>query len=217
VGVGVGTAVTYLAYRLLTKSKDEPLLAEVVPGVWDSGYAYQGKGPGGFGKYTFSNGNVWVGEWKYNDKAKQAQMHGRGTMTLKSGAKFVGEYVWANRKQGTMDYADGSHYQGGWTYDKKKGYTFEGRGTYRATDGSVFDGTYKNGIRNGRGCMKLASGDRYDGTWKDGKLQGSPYPKATWRLKSGKVEQRTWKDGKWYVPVETKVEKLTPVATKCRA
>jgi len=119
------------------------------------------------------------------------------------------------RKQGTMDYADGAHYQGGWKWcTKTKSYRFHGRGTHRKTDGSTFDGTYNNGTRDGPGCVKLANGDKYDGTWKDGNLQGSPYPKAKWTLKSGKVEERTWKDNKWYVPVP---EKLVPVATKCTA
>ncbi len=40
----------------------------------------------GFGKYTYLDGEKYVGEWK------NGKYHGQGTYTSKDGEKFVGEW-----------------------------------------------------------------------------------------------------------------------------
>lgn len=40
------------------------------------------------------------------------------------------------------------------------------------TDGSIYDGYWKNDKANGRGRLIHADGDIYDGYWKDDKAHG---------------------------------------------
>ena len=40
----------------------------------------------GYGTYTWTSGNKYVGEWK------DGKQHGQGTVTWASGEKYVGEY-----------------------------------------------------------------------------------------------------------------------------
>lgn len=50
--------------------------------------------------------------------------------------------------------------------------TWEGLGTIRFADGSVYQGQTKNGTFNGKGRIKHANGDIYQGDWKNGKPHG---------------------------------------------
>ncbi|CAD7946763.1 unnamed protein product [Amoebophrya sp. A120] len=59
-------------------------------------------------------------------------------------------------------------YEGEWSDGSRHGY-----GVYRDTDGSTYNGQWKNHKRHGRGTLTLASGRvEYDGSWQNNKPHG---------------------------------------------
>lgn len=58
--------------------------------------------------------------------------------------------------------------------DKKNGYYIE-----KYTNGSKYEGDFKDGIRHGRGIMTWKDGAKYDGEWKDGMRHGKGI--MTWK------------------------------------
>ena len=64
---------------------------------------------------------------------------------------------------------DGAHYKGQWNKSTNQRH---GRGNQVWTDGSIYDGYWKNDKANGRGRLIHADGDIYDGYWKDDKAHG---------------------------------------------
>jgi formylglycine-generating enzyme required for sulfatase activity len=116
----------------------------------------------GQGTYTYSDGSVYVGQWK-NDK-----FHGQGTFTYSDGSVYVGQWENSQRSgQGTFTRPSGSKYQGQWKNDK-----FYGRGIYTYPDNSKYQGQWKNNMRNGPGIYTSSNGSKYQGQWKNGKLIG---------------------------------------------
>ncbi|MBN2039085.1 MAG: hypothetical protein JW864_03525, partial [Spirochaetes bacterium] len=129
----------------------------------------------GEGKYTYSDGSTYEGEFKDGKK------HGKGTMT------------WASGKR------KGEKYSGEWYNDN-----MHGIGEYVYTDGSVYKGRFNKGKRNGYGVMEWKSGkkkgEKYSGEWKDDNMHGTGvYTYSDGAKKSGK-----WNKGKWLGRVKAK-------------
>lgn len=81
---------------------------------------------------------------------------------------------------GTKKWSDGSIYVGEW----EKG-EMTGQGVYTWSDGGEYKGTFKNGLRHGKGVHSWANRDRYSGEWEKGEATGSGV--------------YTWPDGSKYV------------------
>ena len=64
---------------------------------------------------------------------------------------------------------DGAQYDGEW--NRQTGMK-HGRGYQIWSDGSIYEGYWKNDKANGRGRLIHADGDIYDGYWKDDKAHG---------------------------------------------
>ena len=118
----------------------------------------------GYGTYTLSNGEKYVGKWKDSMKS------GQGAYTLPAvGEKYVGE--WRSGKMhgyGTYTYPNGDKYVGRWIRDKENGqgtYTF-GKGKFR---GDKYVGGYSGGERHGLGKYTTANGRIWSGSWYQGK------------------------------------------------
>ena len=47
-----------------------------------------------------------------------------------------------------------------------------GQGTYTWSDGSEYEGEFRDGIQNGQGVSTYPSGNKYMGEWRDGKYDG---------------------------------------------
>ncbi len=89
----------------------------------------------GYGTYSYSNGDKYVGEWK------DRKHHGQGTYTLPDGTKYEGQ--WKDDKvngQGTLTLSNGDKYVGQWKDDKR-----HGKGTYTFSDGRVLSGIWSDG------------------------------------------------------------------------
>jgi len=62
----------------------------------------------GFGTYTNIYGDMYVGDWKDDEK------NGQGTYTWSNGDKYVGEHTDDKKNgQGTLTFADGTIYHSG--------------------------------------------------------------------------------------------------------
>lgn len=155
----------------------------------------------GYGKYVWSNGDEYIGNWKNN------KQHGQGYYTFKTGGKYSGEYKDGYRHgTGTYTWADGEKYSGQWMNDKQHGegtYFYsngttktgvwkngqyegtagrvtgciygdcsDGYGTYLWSTGEKYTGNWINNKRNGQGTNFFADGEKYTGEWKDDLRQG---------------------------------------------
>jgi len=65
--------------------------------------------------------------------------------------------------RGLFKYTNGDVYEGEFRNDLK-----EGVGRLRYHSGAVFEGEYVQDRRSGRGMYVYSTGDVYDGDWKDG-------------------------------------------------
>ncbi|XP_061369899.1 phosphatidylinositol 4-phosphate 5-kinase 1-like [Gastrolobium bilobum] len=144
-----------------------------------------GNAPHGTGKYLWSDGCMYEGEWR---KGKAC---GKGRFSWPSGATYEGEF-----KSGRMDGSgsfigvDGDTYRGSWVADRKHGFgekcyangdvyegwwrcnLQDGEGRYVWKNGNEYVGEWKNGAISGKGVLVWANGNRYEGYWENGVPMG---------------------------------------------
>ena len=113
-----------------------------------------------FGKYTYHDGNDYVGEFK------DGKRNGHGAATFADGNKYIGEWKDGKRNgQGTFTFADGAKYVGEFKDDMRNG-----QGTYTFASGSTlvkYVGELKDNKRNGQGTLTFTNGDKYVGEFKE--------------------------------------------------
>ncbi|PRP84956.1 hypothetical protein PROFUN_07341 [Planoprotostelium fungivorum] len=165
----------------------------------------------GEGKITFKNGNEYEGSLFNN------YMHGRGTFRWSSsGIVYKGEfsnnqisgeglYIWEDGShytgevkrglrhgQGTFTSADNSVcYQGCWYEGKRHG---QGTLYFRWPDtvNSLYEGEWRNNLKEGHGRIVYASGNTYEGHWMDDVKNGKG--RMTWRHEN-EIYVGDWQDG----------------------
>jgi hypothetical protein len=116
----------------------------------------------GPGKMTYSNGDIYDGNW-HNDRR-----HGPGKMTYSAGGSYVGGFKEGKMSgTGKMEYANGELYYGDFKDSKR-----EGSGIHTWPNGSAYKGNWKGDARNGKGTMIDDAQNRYTGTWVDGLKHG---------------------------------------------
>ncbi|KAI3495508.1 hypothetical protein L1887_37849 [Cichorium endivia] len=162
--------------------------------------------PHGDGKYLWSDGCMYVGEWykgksngkgkfswpsgaTYEGEFKNGYIDGEGTFTGSLNDTYKGYWI-MNKKhgKGKESYGNGDHYEGNW----RKGFQ-DGEGTYHWNSGHQYIGQWKKGKMNGNGTMIWSNGNRFDGNWEGG------IPKGNGTFK--------WKDGSFYVGIWGKDQK----------
>jgi hypothetical protein len=159
-----------------------------------------------FGKMTFEDGAIYVGEWK------NSKYHGDGIYTEVNGFKYVGEFrddkwngygtattgdgdtfigMWKDNLavKGKIIYANGDIYVG--KIDKKGNAI--GEGTYVYANGDKYVGEWRTDKKNGQGTLVFASGAKYVGDWKDNKRTGQ----GVYTSASGSIYKGEYKDNKW--------------------
>ncbi|KAL6637679.1 hypothetical protein ACP70R_025251 [Stipagrostis hirtigluma subsp. patula] len=165
---------------------------------------FAGLVPHGFGKYMWTDGTLYYGEWDMN------KMTGRGVIQWPSGASYDGDLRGGFIDgTGTFKGVDGSVYKGSWRMNKKHGMGTmvysnsdiyegfwneglpDGFGKYTWADGNIYIGSWKSGRMNGRGVMQWTNGDILDCNWVNGLAHGKGYCKYA----SGACYIGTWDRG----------------------
>jgi hypothetical protein len=91
--------------------------------------------------------------------------------------------------QGTYRYSNGDLYEGQWRNNKP-----DGQGNYRfSRPRQQYDGQFEQGRIHGIGTMKFADGSWYQGSWENGKMNGA----GTLTNAFGKQKSGTWKAGQF--------------------
>ena len=136
----------------------------------------------GIGKNTWSNGDVYEGEWKDD------MQNGTGRNVWIDGSIYIGQYL-QNKKHGIGDYHwdDQSRYMGEWRDDK-----MHGVGKYSWPDGKHYLGEWSEGVLEGLGEFRWSDGRKYVGSWHFGKKHGQ----GTTYFPDGRVSRDEWKMGK---------------------
>ncbi|XP_062212143.1 phosphatidylinositol 4-phosphate 5-kinase 1-like isoform X2 [Phragmites australis] len=123
---------------------------------------FAGLVPHGFGKYMWTDGTLYYGEW---DTSK---MTGRGVIQWPSGALYDGDVRGGFIDgTGTFKGIDGSFYEGSWRMNKK-----HGMGTMVYANSDIYEGFWNEGLPNGFGKYTWADGNIYIGSWKSDKMNG---------------------------------------------
>ncbi|CAH8259941.1 unnamed protein product [Arabidopsis lyrata] len=162
-----------------------------------------GNVPEGPGKYIWSDGCVYDGEWR------RGMRHGIGKMRWASGASYEGEFS-GGYMHGSGTYVDANKltYKGRWRLNLKHGLGYqvypngdvfegswiqglgEGPGKYTWANKNVYLGDMKGGKMSGKGTLTWVTGDSYEGSWLNGMMHG--------------VGVYTWSDGGCYVGTWTR-------------
>jgi len=110
---------------------------------------------------------------------------GVGTLITPLGTYVGGWLEGARSGNGSVNYADGSSYSGGFQYGLE-----HGQGTYLTSGGRAgYSGQYWHGVRQGLGTESFENGERYAGQY----LAGSAHGRGTSYYANGKVKY----DGEW--------------------
>ena len=143
------------------KEELKDLQYKVIEGINSryEGYVKNGK-KHGQGTLSFKSGDKYVGQWHENKK------HGQGTYIYADGEKYVGQWQNGNiHGKGTYFFTSGNKFTGQWQNDKK-----QGQGTYFFKNGDKWEGFYVNNKKHGRGVYTWASGESQEEVWENGKL-----------------------------------------------
>ncbi|KAM1050672.1 hypothetical protein ACFX13_033110 [Malus domestica] len=165
--------------------------------------------PEGKGKYVWSDGCIYEGEWR------RGMRHGNGKIIWSSGGVYEGEFL-GGYMHGTGTYigSDKMTYKGRWRLNLKHGLGYqvypsgdafegswmqglaEGPGNYTWVNGNVYLGNMKGGKMSGKGTLTWTNGDSFEGSWLNGMMHG--FGVYTWS--DGGIYVGTWtrglKDGK---------------------
>ena len=87
----------------------------------------------------------------------------------------------------TVQYPNGDVYEG--TF---KNGVRDGEGTYTYVDGTKYEGTWKNNMKHGRGVMKYGTVAEYKGDFENGKRDGEGVYRI---LKTNDLYSGSWKNG----------------------
>ena len=117
----------------------------------------------GKGKYTYANGDVYVGEYRNGRK------NGKGIYEWVNGNVYDGDWL-ANKRhgKGKVTWANGNVYVG-----EYRNCLRNGKGKFTWTNGAVYVGEFLDGLRNGLGTdTSMWKVRRYQGEWSNDKMHG---------------------------------------------
>ncbi|XP_019461020.1 PREDICTED: phosphatidylinositol 4-phosphate 5-kinase 9-like [Lupinus angustifolius] len=171
--------------------------------------SYLGNVPEGQGKYVWSDGCVYEGEWRrgmrnrigkiqwpsgamYDGEFSSGYIHGTGTYIGSDNIIYKGRWR-LNLKHGLgyQVYPNGDIFEGSWIQG-----TPEGPGKYTWANGNVYLGNMKGGKMSRKGTLTWTNGDSFEGSWLNGMMHGV----GVYNWSDGGIYVGTWtqglKDGK---------------------
>lgn len=149
-------------------------------GYWSAGQ-YEGKG-----SLIFYDGSKYEGSWRFS------MPDGEGVFTLSNGVKIKGQWFRGSPADDsiiTIIFKDGYEYSGVWKISHStslsktsssnndiciRGNNINGNAVVLSSQGFIYFGKYKNGVRNGFGIIYevFENFQAYIGEWRDDKFQG---------------------------------------------
>lgn len=140
----------------------------------DDGHVFEGEFRNGFrekfGKITYPEGAVYVGEIEGMNKHGKGRLEEHGNVYegyFEDNKKNVTADQLSN-KTGKMYYANGDYYNGDWMDDRR-----EGNGTmYFAESKEVYEGEWMGDARCGIGKLMMKDGTVIESQWRNNKAQG---------------------------------------------
>jgi hypothetical protein len=162
----------------------------------------------GFGAYTYNDGALYIGNFKYG------KLDGKGLYMFANGEIYIGLFS-GNKYQGrgTFLYSNGKIDDGYWSNNQFTkdmsgstasgcvyGDCTDGYGTYVFDDGSRYTGNFKKGLLHGEGTYTTAKAERYTGAFANGKYNGY----GTYYYNDGRVQQGNWLDNIFQGDVKAK-------------
>lgn len=147
-----------------------------------SAQCVQGNCVNGVGKFIYSDGGVYEGQFKngvwdgegtvkwpsgssYKGGFYSGKKHGIGLYRYNTGDLFEGEYSYGNMLKGTYVFPNGDKYVG-----EFKNSSFNGKGIYYYKNGDKLECEFINGLAHGKGRMSSANGSIMEGIWNNGNL-----------------------------------------------
>ena len=114
----------------------------------------------GKGVYTYTNGNVYDGQWEDDMR------NGKGEYRYKNGNRYVGDWK-DNVKNGVGEffYSSGEKYEGSFENSLRHGH-----GVFYYRNGAVFEGEWQNDMLSGEGILTAKDGSRKRQKWENNKL-----------------------------------------------
>jgi len=188
------------------KGKAEYTNGDVFSGTYVDGmrhgpgtYSYYNKvKPAAEGEEESAYYNIFEGTFKQNVKT------GTGKLSYKDGGFYHGQFANGKRNgQGTFKYSNGDIYCGMWKDGKKHG---DGTYVYNKTKYEI-TGTWKDG-QISKGAWKLTDGTEYQGGFKNQKPCGD----GIWKMSKGTIVEGAYIQ--WVVPTDPEPGKKAPPPTK---
>ena len=150
------------------------------PGTYTGKWYNNNNKPYGEGIMTFSDGEIYEGEWK------DGKIDGKGTYNFSNGNVYKGEFKDNGiNGQGTFNYFNGDVCEGNFKNGRR-----DGKCVYKFSNGDVFEGYYEDDKMN-HGILKFSGGEVFEGDFKDDKMNH-----GILKFSSGEVFEGDFKDNK---------------------
>lgn len=112
-----------------------------------------------------------LGKFDYGKvPAETNPLESRNMIVLENGAKYQGEWIKGTevrQGKGIQIWSDGSKYEGWWKNNKANG-----KGRLIHADGDVFEGQWKDDKAHGFGVYSHLDGAKYEGEWQEDRQHG---------------------------------------------
>jgi len=110
------------------------------------------------------------GDYKQGSATDSESVEERPIASLENNAKYKGQWSKSSNMRhgyGVQVWSDGSMYQGYWKNDKANG-----KGRLIHADGDIYEGDWKDDKAHGKGVYKHTDGAEYNGDWREDKQDG---------------------------------------------